>query len=312
MGGPRSSVGRLLEGMRRRKGVSLQEAARSTGIPAGRLAGLENGDHAPLPDADYVNLLLRVYTDYLSLDCFRWETGVSRIVEARGVYKSYRTEELSVHALEDVNLSIGQGELVAVMGPSGSGKTTLLNALSGLDAIDQGEIFIAGEPLHVSSDAHRTEYRARHMGFIFQSFNLMPVLSAVENVELPLLAGGAGVKAARYRALEMLERVHLADRAHHRPNQLSGGQQQRVAIARALVNEPAIVWADEPTGNLDSDTSREVLDLLLQLNRENDQTFVVVTHDPSVGSLMDRVIHMKDGRIVRQQAGDSGETNTVT
>jgi putative ABC transport system ATP-binding protein len=146
-------------------------------------------------------------------------------------------------------------------------------------------------------DAHRTEYRARHMGFVFQGFNLMPVLSAVENVELPLLVSGTGVGAARRRALEMLERVGLAHRAHHRPNQLSGGQQQRVAIARALINEPAIVWADEPTGNLDSDASRQVLDLLLQLNRENEQTFVVVTHNPDVGSLMERVIRMEDGRI---------------
>jgi ABC-type lipoprotein export system ATPase subunit len=197
-----------------------------------------------------------------------------------------------------VNLSIGRDELVAVMGPSGCGKTTLLNALSGLDAIDRGEIFIAGEPLHAMSDAHRTEYRARQMGFVFQGFNLMPVLSAVENVELPLLVSGAGVGAARRRALKMLERVGLADRVHHRPNQLSGGQQQRVAIARALVNEPAIVWADEPTGNLDSDASEEVLELLLQLNRENRQTFVVVTHDPAVGSRMDRIVRMRDGRIV--------------
>ncbi|MBV9454560.1 MAG: ATP-binding cassette domain-containing protein [Rubrobacter sp.] len=298
--------------MRHRRGLSLQEAARSVGVPADQLAGLENADHAPLSDADYVGLVLRVYTDYLSLNGSRWETGPTRIVEARGVYKNYRTEELTVHALEDVNLSIGRGELVAVMGPSGCGKTTLLNTLSGLDDIDLGEIFIAGEPLHALSDAHRTEYRAHHMGFIFQSFNLMPVLSAVENVELPLLASGAGVKVARRRALEMLQRVHLVNKADHRPNQLSGGQQQRVAIARALVNEPAIVWADEPTGNLDSDTSQEVLDLLLQLNRENAQTFVVVTHDPGVGSLMDRVIRMKDGRIVGQQAINSGETNAHT
>jgi putative ABC transport system ATP-binding protein len=243
--------------------------------------------------------LLRVYADYLGLDLSRWrEGGPPRMVEARGVCKSYRTEEMTVHALEDVSLSIGRGELVAVMGPSGCGKTTLLNALSGLDVIDRGEIFIAGEPLHAMSDDRRTEYRARHMGFVFQGFNLMPVLSAVENVELPLLVSGTGAGAARRRAVEMLERVGLADRAHHRPNQLSGGQQQRVAMARALVNEPAIVWADEPTGNLDSDASRQVLDLLLQLNRENEQTFVVVTHDPGVGSLMDRIVQMRDGRIV--------------
>jgi ABC-type lipoprotein export system ATPase subunit len=295
-GGPRSSVGRLLEEMRRRKGLSLQEAARWTGVPAQQLADLENGDHAPLPDTDYLRLLLWVYADYSGLDGSR--TRPPRMVEARSVCKSYRTEELTVHALEDVNLSIGRGELVAVMGPSGCGKTTLLNALSGLDAIDRGEIFIAGEPLHTMSDARRTEYRAGSMGFVFQGFNLMPVLSAVENVELPLLVSGAGVGAARRRALEMLERVGLADRVHHRPNQLSGGQQQRVAIARALVNEPAIVWADEPTGNLDSDASEEVLELLLQLNRENRQTFVVVTHDPAVGSRMDRIVRMRDGRIV--------------
>jgi putative ABC transport system ATP-binding protein len=222
------------------------------------------------------------------------------MIEARGVYKSYRTEELTVHALEDVNLRVEKGALVGVMGPSGCGKTTLLNVLSGLDEIDRGEIYIAGEPLHAMDDACRTDYRARNMGFVFQGFNLMPVLSAVENVELPLLVSGSGTKAARERALEVLEQVRLADRAHHRPNQLSGGQQQRVAVARALVNRPAIVWADEPTGNLDSDTSQEILDLLLQLNRENEQTFVVVTHDPGVGSLMDRVVRMRDGRIVGQ------------
>ncbi|MCA1730929.1 MAG: ABC transporter ATP-binding protein [Actinobacteria bacterium] len=220
------------------------------------------------------------------------------MVEARGVYKSYKAEEYAVSALEDVSLRIEKGSLIAVMGPSGCGKTTLLNALSGLDGIDDGEIFIAGEPLHLLGDARRTGYRARHMGFVFQGFNLMPVLSAIENVELPLLVAGIGVRTARKRALEVLEQVRLADRAHHRPNQLSGGQQQRVAMARALVNEPAIVWADEPTGNLDSDTSREVLDLLLQLNRENGQTFVVVTHDPGVGKLMDRIVRMRDGRIV--------------
>ncbi len=222
------------------------------------------------------------------------------------MYKSYGTEEFVVHALEDVTLRIEKGSLVAVMGPSGCGKTTLLNVLSGLDEIDRGEIFVAGEPLHAMNDARRTGYRARHMGFVFQGFNLMPVLSAVENVELPLLVSGAGVGAARKRALEVLEQVRLTDRAHHRPNQLSGGQQQRVAIARALAGEPAIVWADEPTGNLDSDTSQEVLDLLLWLNRENGQTFVVVTHDPGVGELMDRVVRMEDGRVVGQ-AGGPGE-----
>ncbi|MDQ3855171.1 MAG: ABC transporter ATP-binding protein [Chloroflexota bacterium] len=220
------------------------------------------------------------------------------IVEARHVTKSYRTDEVVVHALRDVSLEIRRGEMVAVMGPSGCGKTTLLNVLSGLDSIDSGEILIAGRPLHTLSDAKRTQYRARSMGFIFQSFNLMAVLSAVENVELPLLVSGVSVDRARKRALAALAQVGLENRANHRPNQLSGGQQQRVAIARALVNDPEIVWADEPTGNLDSDTSREVLDLMLRMNRENSQTFVIVTHDPGVGSLANRIIQMKDGQIL--------------
>jgi len=227
------------------------------------------------------------------------------MVEARGVYKSYRTEDLVVNALDDVSLGVEEGALVAVMGPSGCGKTTLLNTLSGLDSIDRGEVFVGGEVLHAASDARRTELRARRMGFVFQGFNLMPVLSAVENVELPLLVLGVGTKKARKGAMEALESVSVADRAHHRPSQLSGGQQQRVAIARALVNQPAIVWADEPTGNLDSETSEEVLDLLLRLNSENNQTFVVVTHDPGVGARMDRIVRMRDGRIVGERDSEA-------
>lgn len=322
-----TAPGRLLANARRERGLSFDEAARATRIPARHLEALERGDASSLPEVVYARVFLRRYAAYLGLDgaALARELGSSReprangsagkfeepekgpaagaepagpaAVEARGVSKSYRTEGVAVRALDGVSLRIEEGGLVAVMGPSGCGKTTLLNTLSGLDAIDDGEIFIAGRPLHEMSDAQRTEYRARYMGFIFQGFNLMGVLSAVENVELPLLATGVGVGEARERALETLDQVSLADRAEHRPNQLSGGQQQRVAIARALVNRPAIVWADEPTGNLDSDTSREVLDLILTLNRENGQTFVVVTHDPAVGSEMGRVIQMRDGRI---------------
>ena len=342
---PNNHIGRLLEEARRELGLSLEETVQRTGIPAGILEGLEKDASHP-SGAFRSQVFLRNYADFLGLDgrAFSRRKTEGRIeetpsqstlpqsmpsqdaptqdappqdasspngqlpvmVEARGVYKRYGAEEFVVHALEDVSLRIEKGSLVAVMGPSGCGKTTLLNVLSGLDEIDRGEIFVAGEPLHAMNDANRTGYRARHMGFVFQGFNLMPVLSAVENVELPLLVSGAGVAAARKRALEVLEQVRLADRAHHRPNQLSGGQQQRVAMARALAGEPAIVWADEPTGNLDSDTSREVLDLLLRLNRENGQTFVVVTHDPGVGELMDRVVRMEDGRIVGQ-AGGPGE-----
>ncbi len=226
-------------------------------------------------------------------------------VEARKVYKTYQMEEVTVRALDGLSLEVARGSLVAVMGPSGCGKTTLLNTLSGLDSIDFGEIFIAGEPLHEMRDARRTEYRAENMGFIFQGYNLMPVLTAAENVELPLLVSGVKPAAARRRALESLSEVRIGDRGNSRPNQLSGGQQQRVAIARALVNQPDIVWADEPTGNLDSETSREVLDLILRLNRDNGQTFVLVTHDPGVGRLADYVIQMRDGRIVG--SGESPE-----
>ena len=292
----RYPTGHDLSDAREKRSVSLERASGDTGIPAGLLEAFEgrgpNGSPMPVQAQE----MLEKYAGYLGLGVE--EDKRSAIVEARDVRRSYRTEEVSVNALDGVTLSIAEGELVAVMGPSGCGKTTLLNTLSGLDSIDGGEIFIAGEPLHAMSDSRRTDYRARYMGFIFQSFNLMSVLSAVENVELPLLVSGTGVKKARDRALQVLEDVRLADRAHHRPNQLSGGQQQRVAIARALVNQPAIVWADEPTGNLDSDTSREVLDLILDLNDKNGQTFVIVTHDPGVGELTDRIVNMSDGKIL--------------
>ncbi len=220
------------------------------------------------------------------------------IIEAQQVKKIYRNGHLRVEALKDINMAVEAGEMVAIMGPSGCGKTTLLNCLSGLDTIDEGNIFIQGDNLRDLSDTERTAYRARHMGFIFQDFNLLPVLSAVENVELPLLVSKVPRKKARQRALEMLDRVGLADRARHRPAELSGGQRQRVTIARALTNDPVIVWADEPTGNLDSETAEDILELLYRLNREHGQTLVVVTHDREVSKLANRVITMRDGQIV--------------
>jgi len=220
------------------------------------------------------------------------------IIQAQNVTKIYRTGPFHVEALSQVNLEVSQGEMVAIMGQSGCGKTTLLNCLSGLDTIDEGDIFIRGENLRDLSDNERTTYRARHMGFIFQDFNLLPVLTAVENVELPMLVSKVPTRKARERALEMLELVGLSDRAHHRPAELSGGQRQRVTIARALTNDPAIVWADEPTGNLDSETALEIVDLLCRLNRENGQTFVLVTHAAEVGKRANRVITMRDGRII--------------
>ncbi len=223
---------------------------------------------------------------------------MSVIIEAQQVKKIYRMGQQRVEALNGIDMSVEAGEMVAIMGPSGCGKTTLLNCLSGLDTIDEGTIFIQGDNLRELSDNERTAYRARHMGFIFQDFNLLPVLSAVENVELPMLISRVPGSKARKRALEMLKRVGLADRARHRPAELSGGQRQRVTIARALTNDPAIVWADEPTGNLDSENAQEILDLLCRLNRENGQTFVLVTHALEVGKLANRIITMRDGQIV--------------
>jgi ABC-type lipoprotein export system ATPase subunit len=220
------------------------------------------------------------------------------IIQAQQVKKVYRNGQLRVEALNGINMQVEEGEMVAIMGPSGCGKTTLLNCLSGLDTIDEGNVFIKGDNLRDLSDNERTAYRARHMGFIFQDFNLLPVLSAVENVELPMLVSRVPGKKARKRALEMLDRVGLSDRARHRPAELSGGQRQRVTVARALTNDPAIVWADEPTGNLDSETAEDIMSLICRLNRENGQTFVIVTHDIEVGKLANRIFTMRDGEIV--------------
>ncbi|HEY3993538.1 MAG TPA: ABC transporter ATP-binding protein [Ktedonobacteraceae bacterium] len=220
------------------------------------------------------------------------------IIQAQKVNKIYRSGRLRVEALHEVSMVVTRGEMVAIMGPSGCGKTTLLNCLAGLDTIDEGEIVIQGDNLRDLTDNERTSYRARHMGFIFQDFNLLPTLSAVENVELPMLVAKVSTRKARKRALELLAQVGLAERARHRPAELSGGQRQRVAIARALTNNPAIVWADEPTGNLDSEAAREIMDLLLSFNRNMGQTLVLVTHALEVGQLAHRVVHMRDGKII--------------
>ncbi len=226
------------------------------------------------------------------------DTALDLIIQASGVEKTYDTGKIRVPALRGVDLQVRRGEMVAIMGPSGSGKTTLLNCLSGLDTVDAGTILIAGRELAKLSDNERSEFRSRHMGFVFQLFNLIPVLTAAENVELPLLIAGVKPAEARRRALEALEQVGLAPWAGHKPAELSGGQQQRVAIARALANQPEIVWADEPTGNLDTQNAEEVLALMRELNRRNRQTFVIVTHDPRIGAACDRIVQMQDGLII--------------
>jgi putative ABC transport system ATP-binding protein len=229
------------------------------------------------------------------------ESRVELIVEARAVDKIYDTGKVEVHALREVSFAVPQGEMVAIMGPSGSGKTTLLNCLSGLDRVDAGQVMIEGVELGSMSDEERTDYRARRMGFVFQFYNLIPVLSAAENVELPLLVSRVPGRAARRKALDALELVGLGERASHVPDELSGGQRQRCTIARALVNEPAIVWADEPTGDLDSENAQEIVALMRRLNRERGLTFLIVTHDISVGRATDRIVRMVDGEIVGEE-----------
>jgi len=221
----------------------------------------------------------------------------SLIIEATGLHKVYVTGALRVEALRGVDFAVEEGEMVAIMGPSGCGKTTMLNCLSGLDDFDGGDVKIAGVSLRDMSDNRKTEYRAKRMGFIFQVYNLLPVLSSVENVELPLLVSGIRPSEARKRAIAALDQVGLVDRVRNRPAELSGGQRQRVTIARSLVNDPAIVWADEPTGALDSESANNIMDLMCRLNKENGQTFVVVSHALEVGERANRIVRMRDGQI---------------
>ena len=234
------------------------------------------------------------------------------IIEARDVVKVYETGELTVRALQGVNITIEAGEMVAVMGPSGCGKTTLLNTFSGIDTITSGDVRVANRALNEMSDRERTRYRSQNMGFVFQSFNLLPVLSGVENVELPLLLAGVQQQEARARALALMELVGIVEQANKRPAEMSGGQQQRTTIARALAPQPAIVWADEPTGSLDSEASREIMDILCKLNDEQQQTFVLVTHDQAVGERATRMVRMRDGLIESDTAQERAAAHGLT
>ena len=229
------------------------------------------------------------------------------VMQASALWKIYASGESTVQAVRGVDVEIKEGEMIAIMGPSGCGKTTLLNVLSGIDEPNSGEVMIDGNPMYSVSDDKRTQMRAENLGFIFQDFNLLPVLSAVENVELPLLLLGKSASESRKSALEALDSVGLADRSEHRPTELSGGQQQRVAIARAIVHHPKVILCDEPTGNLDSATSSTVMALLKEINKKLGTTFLLVTHDKDVASQCTRILRMDDGLMVDTGRGEEEE-----
>ena len=230
------------------------------------------------------------------------------VITVKDLYKIYRVGETKVRALNGVDFSIHRGEFCAIVGASGSGKSTLLNMLAGLEKPTKGEIVIAGEHMEKKSENELVRFRQAHIGFIFQSFNLMSTMNAVENVALPLTFQGMDRKRRQKKAELMLDMVGLKKYKKHRPTQMSGGQQQRVGVARALVVEPEIIFADEPTGNLDSATSREVMELMQKVVREKQQTLIMVTHDNEMAAFADRIFHIKDGKIIRieEQANHLG------
>lgn len=226
---------------------------------------------------------------------------MSALIDLKDIRKSYRLGGVDIHALDGVDLSIYKNEFVALMGPSGSGKSTLMNVLGCLDSPTSGRYVLNGKDVGSMGDRQLSNIRNSEIGFVFQSFNLLPRLSSLDNVALPLVYAGLSGKQRRLRAQEMLELVGLADRLKNKPNQLSGGQRQRVAIARALANKPSLVLADEPTGNLDSTTAKEIMEMLTQVNAQGN-TIVVVTHEREIAEYAQRIIHLKDGRIERHEA----------
>lgn len=222
---------------------------------------------------------------------------MTALLEARDIKKIYRIGKVSVPALRGVTFKVTKGEILAVFGPSGSGKSTLLHILGALDRADEGKVFVDGIDLSTLSDNELADVRLRKVGFVFQFFNLLPRLTALRNVELPLTLADVSDRECHKKASDVLKLVGLEGRVDHRPTELSGGEQQRVAIARALVNDPSIILADEPTGNLDTKTGFEIAQLMKRLNEEKGQTFVVVTHDPAIAETADRIIYLKDGLI---------------
>lgn len=228
------------------------------------------------------------------------------MVEARNLHKVYRTGNVEVHALRGVDLTVKRGEMIAIMGPSGCGKTTMLNVLSGLDDLTDGVVKIEGKDLARMSDNEKTEHRAKRMGFIFQFYNLLPVLTAVENVELPLLVSGTSAREAREAAVEVMKTVGLENVMHSKPGALSGGERQRTTIARALITKPAIIWGDELTGDLDDETANGIMDLVARLRKETMATFVIVTHNPEIGARADKILYMRSGRFEAMEIPGQG------
>ncbi len=220
------------------------------------------------------------------------------LLDLKGITKDYLLGKSAVHALRGLDLTVEKGEIVALMGPSGSGKSTLMHILGALDTPTGGTAKLDGKTLQELSENHLVTLRGRKVGFVFQTFNLVPTLSAQKNVELPMIFLGVPRKERAARARELLTKVGLADRMRHKPSELSGGERQRVAIARALANDPEIILADEPTGNLDTETGTTILELLRRLSLDDNKTVVLVTHDPEAARIADRVIHMRDGRVV--------------
>jgi putative ABC transport system ATP-binding protein len=230
------------------------------------------------------------------------------VIDARNITKTYQMGAVEVHALRTVSLQVERGELLAIMGPSGSGKSTLMNILGCLDQATSGDYFLTGEPVARLDDNQLAAIRGKQIGFVFQNFNLLPRTSALHNVELPLIYSGVRRKERRARSTAALELVGLGDRLRHSPNELSGGQQQRVAIARSLVSSPAIIMADEPTGNLDSQSSQEIMDIFTRLNQEQGITIIFVTHEPDIADRTRRRIQLVDGQIVYDSSGQNGNS----